>query len=139
MNCLHYLQISYEFIIPGRGDWLKQCNDGHKYVCLDDIDPHNCMVYSFGLFNQISFEESMSHFGNIQKYFNTSGQCRSFFLGCTVFGYDIRNTRVMRTNKNPRLLLKVAKIGVGGLQLNDLQKINGHQNASNITYLKVCV
>ena len=40
--------------------------DGHKAVCLDDnVAPvfENCLVYSFGINNQWSFDESMDEFG----------------------------------------------------------------------------
>ncbi|KAK4010375.1 hypothetical protein OUZ56_019521 [Daphnia magna] len=40
--------------------------DGHKAVCLDQpISPvfNNCLVYSFGINNQWSFDEAMSQFG----------------------------------------------------------------------------
>ncbi|TRY80013.1 hypothetical protein TCAL_06572 [Tigriopus californicus] len=57
-------------------------------------------------------------------------------LGCEVYGYDVKNTDVMKTNANPRLHFKLARIGSqGGKQLMDLLQENGHSNAS-ITYLK---
>ncbi|XP_059084738.1 uncharacterized protein LOC131881797 [Tigriopus californicus] len=103
----------------GHGIWSSKCYDGHKYVCIDDIDPKNCLVYSFGIANQISFEESIAT------------------MGCEVYGYDVKNTDVMKTNANPRLHFKLARIGSqGGKQLMDLLQENGHSNAS-ITYLKV--
>jgi hypothetical protein len=40
--------------------------DGHKAICLDQpISPvyGNCLVYSFGIGNQWSFDDSMAHFG----------------------------------------------------------------------------
>lgn len=117
---LHLLNGATKLTSPnqGHGLWLSKCYDGHKYVCLDDIDPTDCLVYSFGIANQISFEESIAT------------------MGCEVHGYDIKNTDVMKANRNPRLHFKVAQIGsTGGKQLMDLLKENGHENKS-ITYLK---
>ncbi len=35
--------------------------DGHKFVCEDDFrQDEPCLVYSFGLANEISFEEAMA-------------------------------------------------------------------------------
>ncbi|XP_059084740.1 uncharacterized protein LOC131881799 [Tigriopus californicus] len=58
-------------------------------------------------------------------------------MGCEVYGYDIGNTHVMKTNTNPKLHFKVAQIGSGGKskQLMDLLQENGHANKS-ITYFK---
>ncbi|TRY79360.1 hypothetical protein TCAL_07071 [Tigriopus californicus] len=101
----------------GRGVWLGKCNDGHKYVCLDDIEPSDCLVYSFGLANQISFEKSIA------------------FMGCKVYGYDRAQTTVMKQNRNPKLVLQTAFIGVGGMNLSEILRQNGHENEP-ISYLK---
>ena len=37
------------------------CWDGHKYACEDDFkEEEPCLVYSFGVFNDASFEEVMA-------------------------------------------------------------------------------
>ena len=58
------------------GQWLSKCGglDGNKYVCLDklynDVRTGNCLIYSFGVSGDWSFEEAMSQ------------------LGCTVRAFD---------------------------------------------------
>ncbi|XP_071537121.1 uncharacterized protein [Panulirus ornatus] len=48
------------------GGWLSAPGDGMKYVCLDErfnIRPGNCVVLSFGVNNEWSFEDDMDKFG----------------------------------------------------------------------------
>ena len=51
------------------GEWLGNCGtfDGQKFVCLDklynDIMNDRCLVYSFGIANDWSFEEVMAGMG----------------------------------------------------------------------------
>ena len=51
------------------GRWLSKCGalDGNKYVCLDklydDIASGNCLIYSFGIAEDWSFEEAMAEQG----------------------------------------------------------------------------
>ena len=58
------------------GEWLGQCGalDGNKYVCLDklyqDIQQGQCLIYSFGISTDWTFEVAMSQ------------------LGCTVRAFD---------------------------------------------------
>ncbi len=58
------------------GQWLGYCGalDGHKYICLDkfydDVQSGKCLIYSFGIANDWSFEEAMAQ------------------LGCTVRAFD---------------------------------------------------
>ena len=58
------------------GQWLPDCGalDGHKYVCLDkfyeDVKAGRCLIYSFGIAYDWSFEEAMAQ------------------LGCTVRAFD---------------------------------------------------
>lgn len=58
------------------GVWLGGCGaiDGNKYVCLDklhkDVLNNQCLIYSFGIANDWSFEEAMAQ------------------LGCTVRAFD---------------------------------------------------
>merc|ERR1712156_224698 len=34
--------------------------DGDKFVCLDSFDPNDCLVYTFGISNDWSFEDTMA-------------------------------------------------------------------------------
>ena len=58
------------------GIWMDHlgCLDGHKYLCLDqlygDIKSGNCLIYSYGINNEWSFEEGMAK------------------LGCTIRSFD---------------------------------------------------
>ena len=51
------------------GQWRSGCGalDGNKYVCLDDFynDVQNgkCLIYSFGISGDWSFEETMADLG----------------------------------------------------------------------------
>ena len=71
------------------GQWIDSCGalDGHKYVCLDklyaNIQSGECLIYSFGIANDWSFEEAMAQ------------------LGCTVRAFDptIDGSRKAKTDK----------------------------------------
>ena len=58
------------------GEWLKSCAwyDGAKFVCLDKlksaIEMDECLVYSFGLAVDWSFEETMAEMGCTVKTFD---------------------------------------------------------------------
>ena len=105
----------------GRGRWTwKQGWDGHKFVCLDDFEVNqNCLVYSFGLANEWSFEIAMAHFG------------------CQVYGFDPYIKRHKAKHKN----LYVKALGVSSKSIGDFKTLsellaaNGHTNAT-INYLK---
>eukprot|EP00094_Tigriopus_californicus_P007347 TCALIF_07071-PA protein Name:"Protein of unknown function" AED:0.08 eAED:0.08 QI:28/0.66/1/1/0.66/0.75/4/24/242 len=56
-------------------------------------------------------------------------------LGCKVYGYDRAQTTVMKQNRNPKLVLQTAFIGVGGMNLSEILRQNGHENEP-ISYLK---
>ncbi|TRY79361.1 hypothetical protein TCAL_07073, partial [Tigriopus californicus] len=116
-----------------RGKWLGHCYDGHKYVCLDDFvpkrnhangldqDEDECIVYSFGVSDDLSFENEMTHFG------------------CHVYAYDQDWTETMLQNKNPRITLEKASIhdgSKGSVTFGQLLSKNNH-SAKMIKYLKV--
>jgi hypothetical protein len=50
------------------------CLDGHKYVCLDDfymdVIDQKCLIYSFGINNEWSFEENMIDIGCTVRTFD---------------------------------------------------------------------
>ena len=58
------------------GSWMGNCGalDGNKYVCLDqlyeDVQTGNCLIYSFGIAGDWTFEETMAD------------------LGCTIRAFD---------------------------------------------------
>ena len=111
------------------GQYLSGCHvmDGQKYVCMDeimkDITNQECIVYSFGIGGDWSFEDGIAAFG------------------CKVFAYDptIDHAEVRSEN------IRFKKIGVVGETSNDddkyqtLEKIlkdNGHTH-TKISYLKL--
>ena len=50
------------------------CPDGNKYVCLDELFYHiqngNCLIYSFGISDDWSFEEAMANLGCTVRTFD---------------------------------------------------------------------
>ena len=58
------------------GQWLGGygCLDGNKFVCLDklfgDVLDGRCLIYSFGISNDWSFEEAMADLGCIIRTFD---------------------------------------------------------------------
>jgi len=58
------------------GYWLAShgCIDGHKFVCLDDfyedVISKKCLIYSFGVNTDWSFEESISNLGCTVRTFD---------------------------------------------------------------------
>ena len=84
------------------GKYLPVCHvmDGQKYVCMDelveDIRNEKCIVYSFGIGEDWSFEEAIAG------------------MGCDVYAYD-------PTIDHPKFLsdkIKFAKLGVVGVSKN---------------------
>ena len=46
------------------GQWLEKQVDGDKFVCFDSIlSKQSCIVYSFGISNDWSFEDQMDDLG----------------------------------------------------------------------------
>lgn len=52
------------------GEWLRSCGffDGDKFVCMDKMyddmkTPDKCLVYSFGIADDWSFEDTMAGMG----------------------------------------------------------------------------
>ena len=89
--------------------------DGQKYVCMDDlmedIQNNECVVYSFGVGNDISFERTIAE------------------MGCKVFAYD----PTINHSKHKFGSISFKKIGVVGVPgedkkyqaLNEIFKNNG--------------
>ena len=65
------------------GQWLGQCGafDGHKFVCLDkfyeDVINGRCLIYSFGIAGDWSFEESMAELGCTIRAFDPTIESKS--------------------------------------------------------------
>ena len=110
------------------GNYRKDCQywDGHKYVCLPqlqhDIKKDECLIYSFGVSTEWSFENAMNDFG------------------CQVLMFD-------PTVNYPKQLgnkLSFEKLGVAARRneeklldtFSSILQRNGHLD-SRITYLKV--
>jgi len=59
------LQTACSTLKKAGGTWVKQSIwDGHKGICLDDLMGNEpCLVYSFGIGNDLSFEVQMKELG----------------------------------------------------------------------------
>ena len=92
--------------------------DGVKTVCLDTIDPNNCLIYSFGIGDDWSFDDEMHT------------------AGCEVYSFDPSiNRPAFRRNQHhwfhPWGLLTDTASTSGGwtlLSLADIKKLLGHEN-----------
>ena len=101
------------------GRWVKRQVDGDKFICMDRIHRNKpCLIYSFGVHNDWSFEDMMDG------------------LGCTVMAYDHTVHFPERRGRN----IHFFKIGLGNEtnmdSLNSIIINNGHRS-SVIEYLKV--
>ena len=80
------------------GRYLPKCHvmDGQKYVCMEelikDIQNQECIVYSFGVGNDLSFEETIAD------------------MGCKVLAYDPTVSNPKHHSQN----ISFKKIGVVG-------------------------
>ena len=112
------------------GKYLSTCHayDGHKYVCMDelmgDLQTGNCLVYSFGLNTDWTFEENLAA------------------LGCQVYAFDPTVDAPAKLHPN----IHFKKVGIIGKPdgraeyetLEALLAFNGHSSAK-ISYLKLDV
>ena len=109
------------------GRYIPNCHamDGHKYVCMDDlmteVQSQECIVYSFGIGADFTFEEMMAS------------------LGCKVYAYD----PTIDTPKFENANIRFEKIGLSGKisdgkskTLSEIILQNGHV-ATKISYLKM--
>jgi len=71
------------------------CLDGHKYVCLDDffedVMNQKCLIYSFGINNEWSFENNMID------------------IGCTIRSFD---PTIDGSSKPKNELISFRKVGL---------------------------
>ena len=101
--------------------WENQQVDGAKFVCQDSLlTAGECLVYSFGLAADWTFEDQMDK------------------LGCSIFAYDHTISAPAHRGNN----IKYFKTGLGiGPNLKTLKQIleENNQLNSNIDYLKVWI
>ena len=110
------------------GNYLPHCHyiDGGKYVCMDeymdDILNNECVIFSFGIANDWTFEDMMDA------------------LGCTVYALDPSVDFPLKWGKN----ITFEKLGVAAKTdkaklmdklSNNLKKY--HQQSTKISYLKI--
>ena len=117
------------------GQWHGKQVDGDKFVCFDSIlRSQSCLVYSFGVSTDWSFEDQMGDLGMLLWEALVQGEDRS--SGCRVFSYDHTIEAPAERGKN----IKFFKTGLGfGENLEpfgEILKRNDHQ-ATTIDYLKV--
>ena len=111
------------------GEYIPKCKywDGQKFVCMNelykDLENDDCLIYSFGIASDYSFEEAMDR------------------LGCKVYAFD-PTVNYSKKIGNTNILFE--KLGVSteadhGKSLDTLTSIlhlHGHTD-TKITYLKV--
>ena len=110
------------------GSYLSYCHyvDGGKYVCMDeliyDIENNECVIFSFGIANDWTFEDMMDN------------------LGCTVFAFDPSVNFPSKRGRN----ITFEKLGVAAKKDQDklmdtlgniLKKY--HYENTKISYLKM--
>ena len=94
--------------------------DGDKFICLDQImvAKEPCIIYSFGINNEWTFEDQMDS------------------EGCSVYAYDHTIGAPARRGQS----IQFFKLGLGTQKnmktLNEIIEQNGHSGV-NIEYLKV--
>eukprot|EP00096_Caligus_rogercresseyi_P005471 TRINITY_DN2098_c0_g1_i2.p1 TRINITY_DN2098_c0_g1~~TRINITY_DN2098_c0_g1_i2.p1 ORF type:complete len:234 (-),score=39.41 TRINITY_DN2098_c0_g1_i2:43-744(-) len=124
------------------GEWLINCGslDGSKFVCLDAflpaVESGDCLVYSFGIGKDWSFEKSLSD------------------LGCEVHAFDptidppqdlpptIHFQKIGLAEKSGKSYVTNfdnKKVKTQNKSLKDILSSNSHLHSSIITYLKVDV
>ena len=110
------------------GMYRNSCHvmDGQKYICMDelaeDIRNQECLIYSFGISNDWSFEDIIGS------------------MGCRVYAFDPTIDHKPKRSEN----ISFEKIGVVGKPtydksyktLDQILKDNGHTN-TKISYLKM--
>lgn len=74
LKCIYCIRITVGKYFGGEWVWSLGCLDGHKFVCLDnlyqDVLNNKCLIYSFGINNEWSFEENMVSMGCRIKSFD---------------------------------------------------------------------
>ena len=121
--------------IDGSKPMHKQV-DGDKFICLDEIvKPGNaCLIYSFGISNDWTFEDQMDSFGREES---DKEELFENIEGCDVYAYDHTINAPPTRGRNIRYFK--TGVGKGSINLKTLKALiqqNGH-TGSLIQYLKV--
>ena len=94
--------------------------DGDKFICLDQImvarEP--CIIYSFGINNEWTFEDQMDS------------------EGCSIYAYDHTIEAPAERGNHIKFFKQGLGIGDNLKTLDNIINDNGHKDA-NIAYLKV--
>jgi len=102
------------------GTWWGKEVDGDKFICMDRIldRGENCIIYTFGISNDWTFEDLISN------------------QGCTVEAYD--HTVNFPEKRGPKTTFHKLGLGVGENMdtLQNILKNNGHTD-THIDYLKI--
>jgi len=104
------------------GVWQGIQVDGDKFVCLDNLlAKDKCIIYSFGISNEWSFEDLMDSIG----------------FGCKIFAYDHTIDNIPSKRGHGIYYFKTG-LGIGEnlKTLTELIEANQHQN-TEIDYLKI--
>ena len=110
------------------GKYLGGCHywDGHKYICMpeviSDLEKDECLIYSFGVAQDWSFEKTLGD------------------LGCKVLSFDPTVNHPSKLEENvsfKKLGLSTKRSKVKSMDtLKSILEKHGHSNTS-ITYLKI--
>jgi hypothetical protein len=94
--------------------------DGDKFICLDAIltEKEPCLIYSFGINNEWTFEDQMDK------------------QGCSIYAYDHTIDAPAERGNNIKFFKQGLGVGDSLKTLGDTVKDNGHSDTA-ITYLKV--
>ena len=111
------------------GEYVPGCKywDGHKFVCMNelykDLEMDECLIYSFGIASDYSFEETMDQFG-----------CKVYAFDPTVnYPKRIGTTNILFE----KLGLSAKKSTKKSLDtLSSIFHSHGHTN-TKVTYLKI--
>ena len=121
--------------IDGSKPMHKQV-DGDKFICLDEIVKTGtaCLIYSFGISNDWTFEDQMDSFGREES---DKEELFENIEGCDVYAYDHTINAPPTRGRNIRYFK--TGVGKGSINLKTLKALiqqNGH-TGSLIQYLKV--
>ena len=107
------------------GQWLDwpdlpaHAIDGDKFVCMDNlIKGKPCLIYSFGIANDWTFEDFMD------------------YRGCEIHAHD--PTVDFPAERGNNIKFNKVGLGVGMGSLDNYFKMNGH-SSTEIEVLKVCI
>ena len=93
--------------------------DGDKFVCMDNlIKGKPCLIYSFGIANDWTFEDFMD------------------YRGCEIHAHD--PTVDFPAERGNNIKFNKVGLGVGMGSLDNYFKMNGH-SSTEIEVLKVCI